>query len=78
MKKLLLCAALLMMCGCNRTIIDTTWSFKRAVITMPDGTVVDGKVSTWKDFAQSDMIQVTIDGVTYLTHSANVVLMDGE
>lgn len=66
------------MCGCNRTIIDTTWSFKRAVINMPDGTVVEGKVSTWKDFAQSDMIQVTIDGVTYLTHSANVVLMDGE
>ena len=71
------CAATLL-AGCNRTLIDTTWAFDYAIITLPDGTVIEGKVSTWKDFAQSDMIQVTIDGVTYLTHSANVVMMDGE
>ena len=71
------CAATLL-AGCNRTLIDTTWAFHYAIITLPDGTVIEGKVSTWKDFEQSDMIQVTIDGTTYLTHSANVVFIEGE
>lgn len=61
-------------CG-NRQILDTNFSFNRAIISMPDGTVVDGTVQSWKDFDDGDTIQVKIDDVTYLTHISNVVLM---
>lgn len=54
---------------------DTVWSFERAQIAMPDGSVIEGKVETWKDWDSSDAVQVQIDGVTYYTHLSNVVLM---
>ena len=54
---------------------DTNWRFDTAQIAMPDGTVVQGRVDSYSDFAYSDTLQLTIDGVTYLTHAANVVLM---
>ena len=62
------------LCACNRTLIDTTYYFDRAIITLPNGEVIDGEVSTWRDF-EGDQIQVRIDGKTYLTHVANVVLI---
>ena len=61
--------------GCNMAIIDTTWSFERAIIFLPNGEKIEGKVSSWTDYDASDMIQVSIDGTTYLTHSSNVVLI---
>lgn len=61
-------------CG-NMNIIDTTWSFEEAYIKMPNGDVIHGKVTSWDDYENSDMVQVTIDGKTYLTHSCNVVLV---
>ena len=73
---LMLLCALLMLTACgNRSLLDTHYNFDYAMISMPDGTVVEGKVDTWHDFQQSDQLQVTIGGVTYLTHSTNVVLM---
>lgn len=63
------------------TLIDTTWSFDRAIISLPytgfasNSFCVEGKVDSWKDFENSDMIQVEIGGVVYLTHSSNVVLI---
>lgn len=71
---LLLLCAILTGCG-NHQVIDTTYSFERVIISMPDGTVVDGKVDSWKDFEDGDSIQVKVDGVTYLTHISNVVLI---
>lgn len=61
-------------CG-NMTIIDTTWSFDHAIIFLPNGEKIEGQVSSWMDYEASDMIQVSIDGNTYLTHSSNVVLI---
>jgi len=60
----------------NRRLIDTKNRFDRAVIRLPDGQVVDGKVSSWLDYSDSDVVQITIGGVTYLTHYANVCLID--
>ena len=62
--------------ACNKQIIDTIYKYDRAIIYLPDGTVVDGKVQSWTDFEDGDQIQVKIDGVTYLVHSSNVVLID--
>ena len=59
----------------NKSFWDTTYSFEYAQIKMPDGTVVDGKVSNWTDFEDGDQIQVKIGDKTYLTHSCNVVLV---
>ncbi len=60
----------------NRRLFDTKYRFNRAVIALPNGDVVEGKVSSWLDYSDSDAVQVTIDGKTYLTHYANVVLID--
>ena len=67
-------AGALLLTGCNKSIIDTTYKFDRAVLTMPDGTVVCGEVESWKDYDDGDQIQVKIDGDTYLVHSSNIVL----
>lgn len=59
----------------NKQIVDLTYSYDYAIILMPDGTVVKGKVQSWTDFEDGDQIQVKIDGKVYLTHSMNVVLI---
>lgn len=59
----------------NRSWFDTTYSFERAIIRLPDGSVVDGKCSSWLDFENSDQIQIKIDGMVYLTHISNVCLI---
>lgn len=74
------CAALLILgtlsgCG-NRQLFDTTYTFDRAIISMPDGSIISGTVSSWKDYEDGDQIQVVIDGTTYLVHSSNIVLMN--
>ena len=62
------------MAGCNKQLIDTTYSFERAIITLPNGEIIEGEVSSWKDY-EGDQIQVKINGKTYLVHSSNVVLI---
>lgn len=79
MKKILVMfasiAMILSMTGCNRQIVDTTFSYNRAIIHLPDGTIIDGKVQSWKDYEDGDQIQVKIDGVTYLVDCMNIVLI---
>ena len=70
---LLLSAALL--AGCNKQMVDLTYSYEYAIIGLPNGEVVEGKVSSWTDFEGGDQIQVKIAGKTYLVHSSNVVLI---
>jgi len=60
----------------NRQLIDVKNRFDRAIISLPNGEVVDGKVTSWIDYADSDCVQITIDGVTYLTHYVNVCLIN--
>jgi len=60
----------------NRRLVDTSYRFDRAILALPNGEAVEGKVSSWLDFKDSDAVQVTIDGKTYLTHYSNVVLIN--
>lgn len=62
--------------GCNKQIFDTTYSFDKAIISLPNGNIVSGKVDSWKDYEDGDQIQVKINGVTYLVHSSDVVLIN--
>lgn len=61
--------------GCNRMLMDTTYSFERAIIQLPNGKVIEGDVEGWMDFEDGDQIQVKINGITYLVHSSKVVLI---
>lgn len=61
-------------CG-NYQMIDTTYSFDKAIISLPNGQVVEGKVDSWLDYENGDQIQVKINGITYLVHSSDVVLI---
>ncbi len=70
----LIAALLLTACG-NRQIIDTTWDYSYAVIRCPNGAIIEGPVQAWMDFENSDQIQVKINGIVYLVHSSNIVLM---
>lgn len=59
----------------NYQILDTNWRFTWAIIQLGNGELIEGHVTSWRDFDQSDMIQVTIDDkLTILTHSSNVLL----
>ena len=68
-------AALLTLTACNKQMVDLTYSYERAILSLPNGEVVEGKVSSWTDFEDGDQIQVRIDGKTYLVHSSNNVLI---
>ena len=72
---LVLVAGLMVLAGCNKQMVDLTYSYEYAIIGLPNGEVVEGKVTSWTDFEDGDQIQVKIDGKTYLVHSSNVVLI---
>ena len=71
-------AIILISCtGCHNTqFIEMTCLYDRAIIYLPNGEIVEGKVSSWTDFEDGDSIQIKIDGKTYLTHLCNVCLID--
>ena len=64
-----------LMAGCNKQMVDLTYSYERAILSLPNGEIIEGKVSSWTDFEDGDQIQVRIDGKTYLVHSSNIVLI---
>ena len=78
-KRFLLLFLVIIIClsitGCNKKIFDTTYSFNKAVLILPNGEVVEGKVQSWTDFEDGDQVQVKINGTTYLIHSSNIALI---
>ena len=66
-------AGVMLMTGCNKQVVNLTYSYPWAQLKMPDGTIVEGKLNSWDDY-EGDQLQVKIDGVTYLVHSSNVIL----
>lgn len=76
----LVLAALLavILTGCNYKMIDITYKFDRAILKLPDGTIVSGKLESWRDYEDSDAIQIRIDDTTYYTFLSNVVLIHEE
>ena len=82
-KKLVLIALLVLitvcLCGCNHEIgFDTKWNFKWAILQLGNGELIEGPVSSWRDFSDSDCVQFTMNGITYLTHYSNVILCTKE
>ncbi len=55
-------------CG-NKTILDTTYTYDRAIIQLADGTVVDTKIKSWTDYEGEQIQVIAEDGTVYLTSS---------
>ena len=80
MKKKFIIAVLVASCltlgGCgNKNLFDTVYNYDYAIIQLPNGEIIEGKVEKWTDYEDGDQLQITIDGVIYLVHSNNVSLM---
>lgn len=53
---------------------DTTQTFTHAILELGNGELIEGTVTSWRDFDESDVVQFTMDGITYLTHYSKVIL----
>jgi hypothetical protein len=60
-------------CG-NKDMFDTVYAYDYAIISLPNGEIVEGKVQNWTDY-EGDQIQVKIDGKIYLVHSEDIALI---
>ncbi len=61
--------------GCNKQIIDTNYTFNKAIINT-GSEVITVNVKSWKDFEDGDQIQIKAeDGTVYLVHSSNITLI---
>lgn len=74
MKKTILFLSMLtligLLTGCgNQTFLDTTYTYDRAIIQLADGTIVDTKIKSWKDYDGEQIQVVAEDGTIYLTSS---------
>ena len=68
-------AMLLTGCG-NHQVIDTVYTYNYAIIHLPNGVIVEGKVKKWCDY-DGEQLQVQMaDGKTYLCSSYNCVLIN--
>lgn len=70
-------AALCTMTSCgNKDMWDTVYTYNNAIISLPNGEVIEGKVDSWTDYEDGEQIQVKLkDGKTYLVHSEDIVLI---
>ena len=67
-------AVLLTACG-NKQIIDTTYTFNKAMIKLQDDTVVTVDIESWTDYDDGEQLQIkSKDGVIYLVNSMNCTL----
>ena len=53
---------------------DTTQTFTYAIMELGNGEVIEGTVTSWRDFEDSDVVQFAMNGITYLTHYSKVIL----
>lgn len=68
-------AIIFMFNSCNKTIVDTTYTFDKAIINLGEEYITIN-VKSWTDYQDGDQIQVTADdGTTYLVHSSNIALI---
>lgn len=63
-----------MLAACNKQVLDFTYSYEYAIIKLPDDTVIEGKVQSWKDY-DGEQLQIVIDDNTYLVNSVNAIMM---
>lgn len=80
MKKLvalfLLIFMMVALVSCNYQMVDVNYDFDYAYISYGDGTVKKVEIKSWRDYEDSEQIQVTdTDGNIYLCTSHNCILV---
>lgn len=59
----------------NKQLIDLKQSFNTAYVSFPDGSQKIIKIQAWKDYENSDSIQIIdYNGKAYYTHLNRVIL----
>lgn len=72
---------ILALCGCevksgNRIIEGKdVQTFTYAYVRLGDRNIAEGYITQWRDYENSDEVQILIDGKYYLTHYSCVVLV---
>lgn len=62
--------------GCGNTqLIDTVYTYDRAIIEMPGGNVIEVDIKRWGDYDGEQLQIVAEDGTVYLVSSFNCVLI---
>lgn len=65
--------------GCNQTIIDTNYTFDRAIVVLNDSTKMEIQIKEWTDYSDGEQLQIKgKDGKTYLVSSFNTILIKDE
>ena len=78
---LILILAAFILCACstevgNRVISgQDVQTFTYAYIRLGDQTIVEGYIAQWRDYSNSDVVQIMIDGKYYRTHYSCVVMV---
>lgn len=53
---------------------DTTQTFTHAILELGNGELIEGTITSLRDFKDSDVVQFTMNGITYFTHYSKVIL----
>lgn len=66
---------LVILTGCNKTLIDTQYVYNKAILYLPSGEVINIDVKSWKDYEGEQLQIISEDDKVYLTSSFNCVLI---
>lgn len=65
----------LLLTGCNKQIIDTKYTFNKAIVTLNDGTRMEIEIAKWTDYEGEQLQIIGKDGKVYLVSSYNTILI---
>ena len=73
---LLVLVIMFTLASCNYKTVDTVYQFDYAIIRMPNGEIVEGKIISWRDYEDGEQLQLKLeDGNTYLVNSFYTALI---
>lgn len=65
-------------CG-NMDMLDTNYTYNRAIIDLANGESIEVEIKQWRDYEDGEQLQIiTPDGTVYLTSSYNCTLIRSE
>lgn len=69
-----LCGCVTMLTSCNYDLVDTNYTYDKAIISLNGKTIVVG-IDKWTDYEGEQLQIITKDGTVILTSSFNCILL---